>query len=121
MNLRLGSEIRLTLMSFSDLASSKVRARHLHMSLSNKLEPPWIHGNPFSNPPPAYLLIAHPAQPARPQNFSCSILCLRFTRPSVFLGHKTLHSWMLGSGLGVTNVQSLSFALIVPKLNIWIA
>ena len=44
----------LTLMSFSDLA----RARHLHVSLSNKLEPPW---EPLLQSPPACLLIEYPA------------------------------------------------------------
>ena len=106
----------LTLMSFSDLA----RARHLHVSLSNKLEPPW---EPLLQSPSCLSTYCTSCTACPPIELCMLYFVFTFCTPLCLFGAKTLHGWML-SGVGVTSVksvQSLSFALIVPKLNIWIA
>ena len=65
--------------------------------------------------PPIYLL--HILQSLPAHRTLHALFCVYVLHVPVSFGAQTLHGWMLG----VKGVQSLSFALIVPKLNIWVA
>ena len=105
----------LTLMSFSDLA----RARHLHVSLSNKLEPPW---EPLLQSPSRLSTYCTSCTACPPIELCVLYFVFTFYTSLCLFGAQNITRLDVGVGItSVKSVQSLSFALIVPKLNIWVA